>query len=132
MTFNLEVLLGNYVISKMERVKSVPEWTRGEFVSVTQTPDELSIVCPDRNLPDDLQSESGWQCLRLTGKLDFSLVGVIADITKILADADVSTFVMSTFDHDYLLVRELDLDCSTAAWMEAGYLISIRTGPELE
>jgi hypothetical protein len=124
MIFNLEVLPGNYVICRIESSESIPECARGDFVSVTRTRDELSIVCPDRNVPDDVQSETGWRCLRVAGKLDFSLVGVIAKITTILADADVSTFVISTFDTDYLLVREVDLDCSTAALVEAGHSVS--------
>ena len=124
MLFDLELLSGNYVICRIEPNKSIPEWAHGEFVSLTRTGDELSIVCPDRNVPDDVQRESGWRCLRVAGKLDFSLVGVIATITAILADADISTFVVSTFDTDYLLVRELDLDGATAALVQAGYSVS--------
>ena len=123
MIFNLELLPGNYMICKMQPSKPIPEWARGEFVSVTHTPDELSIVCPVQNIPANVQSESGWRCLRVAGKLDFSLVGLISDITTILADADVSTFVMSTFDTDYFLVREIDLDCSTAALSKAGHFV---------
>ena len=130
MIFNLKLLSGNYVICRIEPNKSIPEWARGDFVSVTHTREELSIVCPDRNVPDDVQSETGWRCLRVAGKLDFSLVGVIANITTILADADVSTFVISTFDTDYLLLREVDLDCSTAALVEAGHSVSNSNGCE--
>jgi hypothetical protein len=128
MIFILEVLPGNYVICRIEPSESIPEWARGDFVSVTRTRDELSIVFPDRNVPDDVQSERGWRCLRVAGKLDFLLVGVIATITSILADADISTFVVSTFETDYLLVRELDLDGATAALLEAGHSVSNSSG----
>ena len=130
MMFSLEVLAGNYVICRLEPGESVPEWAGGEFVSVTHTQDELSIVCRNQDVPDDVQRETGWRCLRVAGKLDFSLVGVIAKITAILADTEVSTFVISTFDTDYLLVRELDLDRSIAALKEAGYSISNTNGRE--
>lgn len=124
MIFNLELLSDNYVLCRIEPNRSIPEWAHGEFVSITRTRDELSIVCTDRNVPDDVQRESGWRCLRVAGKLDFSLVGIIATITAILADADISTFVVSTFDTDYLLLRELDLDCATAALVQAGHSVS--------
>jgi hypothetical protein len=130
MIFNLKLLSGNYVICRIGPNKSIPEWARGEFVSVTRTGDALSIVCPDRNVPDDVQRESGWRCLRVAGKLDFSLVGVIATITAILADAEISTFVVSTFDTDYLLVRDVDLDGATAALLEAGHSVSNSNGCE--
>ncbi len=130
MIFNLELLSGNYVICRIEPNRSIPEWAHGEFVSITRTRDELSIVCTDRNVPDDVQRESGWRCLRVAGKLDFSLVGIIATITAILADADISTFIISTFDTDYLLVREVDLDGTTAALLEAGHSVSNSSGPE--
>ena len=130
MLFDLELLSGNYVICRIEPNKSIPEWAHGEFVSVTRTGDELSIVCPGQNVPDDIQRESGWRCLRVAGKLDFSLVGVIATITAILADSDISTFVVSTFDTDYLLVRELDVDGATAALVEAGHSVSNFSGHE--
>ena len=130
MLFDLELLSGNYVICRIESNKSIPDWAHGEFVSVTRTGDELSIVCPGRNVPDDVQRESGWRCLKVTDKLDFSLVGVIATITAILAAADISTFVVSTFDTDYLLVRERDVDGATAAFLEAGHTVSNSSGHE--
>ena len=83
MIFNFEVLSDNYAVCRTEPNNPIPEWANGEFVSQTRTGDELSIVCPDQNVPDDIQRESGWRCLRVAGKLDFSLVGVIAQITTI-------------------------------------------------
>ena len=130
MIFNFELLSGNYVVCRTEPHNAIPDWAHGEFVSLTRTADELSIVCPDRNVPDDVQRESGWRCLRVNGKLDFSLVGVIAKVTSVLAAADVSTFVISTFDTDYLLVREVNLDGATAALVQAGHSVSNSSGRE--
>ena len=118
--FDLELLSGNYVICRLNPAEPVPEWPGGELLSVTRTPDELTIICRDDNVPDEVQSEPGWRCLRVAGKLDFSLVGVIAKITTVLADADISVFTISTFDTDYFLVREIDLDRALKAWNEAG------------
>ena len=118
--FDLELLSGNYVICRLNPAEPVPEWPGGELLSVTRTPDELTIICRDDNVPDEVQSEPGWRCLRVAGKLDFSLVGVIARITTVLADAEISVFTISTFDTDYFLVREIDLDRAMKAWNEAG------------
>ena len=117
--FDLELLSGNYVICRLNPAEPVPEWPGGELLSVTRTPDELTIICREDNVPDEVQSEPGWRCLRVAGKLDFSLVGVIAKITTVLADAGVSVFVISTFDTDYFLVREMDLERALQALAEA-------------
>ena len=108
--FELEVLPGNYAICRLDPGDSVPDWAGGELVSVTRTPAELSIVCQDENVPGDVQSEGGWRSLRVRGKLDFSLVGVISRIATVLADSGLSTFALSTFDTDYFLVRASDLE----------------------
>ena len=112
------------MICRLDPGEPVPEWPRGELISVTRTPGELSIVCRDEDVPDDVQSEPGWRCLRVAGKLDFSLVGVIAKITTVLADVGVSVFTMSTFDTDYFLVREMDLERALRALLEAEMKIS--------
>ena len=120
MMFNLEILPGAYVICRLNPEEPIPKWLRGELVSVTRTPDELSVVCPAEGVPYDVQRESGWRCLRVIGKLDFSLVGVIAGITTVLADAGLSVLTLSTFNTDYFLVREKDLSRAAHALEEAG------------
>ncbi|MCP3691148.1 MAG: ACT domain-containing protein [Planctomycetaceae bacterium] len=104
------MLPGNYAICRLDPGDSVPDWAGGELVSVTRTPAELSIVCQDENVPGDVQSEGGWRSLRVRGKLDFSLVGVISRIATVLAESRLSTFALSTFDTDYFLVRVSDLE----------------------
>ena len=118
--FELKLLPGHYVVCRLPPEQAVPAWAVGDLISTTRTPDELSIVCRDTDVPGEVQSEPGWRCLRVAGKLDFSLVGVIAKITTVLADAGVSVFAISTFDTDYFFVREIDLDRALQAWNEAG------------
>ena len=118
--FNLEILPGAYVICRLNSEEPIPNWLRGELVSVTRTPEELSVICHAECVPHDVLRESGWRCLRVIGKLDFSLVGVIAGITTVLADAGLSVLTLSTFDTDYFLVREKDLIRTAHALGEAG------------
>jgi len=120
MIFNLEILPGGYVICRLNPGEPIPEWLRGELVSVTRTPDEMSVVCRDEGVPHDVQRESGWRCLRVIGKLDFSVIGVIAGITMVLADEGLSVLTLSTFNTDYFLVREKDLSRAAHALEEAG------------
>jgi len=112
-----------FAICRLDGDAGVPDWAKGEFISVTRTPDELSIVCSQDDMPADIQSEDGWRCLRVAGKLDFSVIGVIASLTGTLAAADISVFAISTFDTDYLLVKESDLDAAVESLGEAGHAI---------
>ena len=90
---------------------------------VTRTRDELSTVCCQRALPSHVPAERNWRCLRTAAQLDFSLVGVIAQITDLLARADISVFVISTHDTDYFLVRQQDLDRTMDTLKSTGYSI---------
>ena len=107
MKFTIELLPDTLAICRLAHGAAIPDWAQGEFISITRTQEELSIVCHQENVPDYVRAERGWCCLRIVGKLDFSLVGVIAQLTKLLADANISVFVASTYDTDYFLVRQL-------------------------
>jgi hypothetical protein len=119
-TFTLEVLTGTFAVCHLNATDRVPDWATGEFVSITRTPDELSIVCPQENVPAETQSEPGWRCLRVAGKLDFSMVGVIASLSETLASAGIGVFLVSTFDTDYLLVKETEFDAAVKSLTEVG------------
>lgn len=123
MPLNLIVLADIFAICRLDADAPIPDWAQEEFVSITRTPDELSIVCHQDRVPDDVQCEAGWRCLRVDGKLDFSLVGVIALLTGPLAEAGISVFVVSSFDTDYLLVKDSDMDKAVAALEEAGHRV---------
>jgi hypothetical protein len=91
----------------------IPEWAcRSSFFSVTRTPDELSVVCDRKDVPPEIRSEAGWRIYKVHGPLDFSMTGVLSALATPLAGAGISIFALSTFDTDYLLVREADLEAS--------------------
>ena len=100
----------------------VPEGLSGEgFFFVARTDDELSVVCETGLLCDGATArEDGWRALKVQGPLDFGLVGILAKITSALADADVPVFAVSTYDTDYVLVKEGDLQAAVEALREAG------------
>ncbi|MDH3744759.1 MAG: ACT domain-containing protein, partial [Acidobacteriota bacterium] len=101
-----------------------PQIDGSEFLSITQTENELSIVCAEGREPDDAQIEPGWKALCVRGPLDFSEIGILASLTVPLAEAGVSVFVISTYDTDYVLVREPDLERARLALTAAGQTLS--------
>ena len=94
--------------------------TEGRFWSATRTQDELSLVIPDDQVPKGWQAERGWRCFQVRGKLDFEATGVLSALSAPLAFAGISIFVVSTFDTDYVLVREQDLDSACEVLRENG------------
>lgn len=86
----------------------IPHWAIGRksFRSFTYTADELSIVCPESIVPSYIQSEKGWKAFRVEGPLDFTLTGVLASLATPLASGNIPIFTVSTFDTDYILVKE--------------------------
>ena len=122
--FTLELLLDHFAICRFEPDAPLPEWVAGAFVFIARTIDELSVVCAQDAVPPDTKVERDWRCFRVAGKLDFSLVGVIASLTAPLAEARISVFVTSTFDTDYVAIRSNDVDAAAAAWRAAGHQVT--------
>lgn len=103
----------------------MPPWTDspGTLLSVTRTPDEVSIVCDATLPPAEARAERGWSCLRVLGPLDFALVGILASITSALASAGISLFALSTYDTDYVLVRTSSIEDAIVALTAAGHSV---------
>ena len=113
-----------YAIVRLEPDAEFPSWCRGgHFWSVTRSDSELSIVCPQDQVPPAASAERGWCAFEVAGPLDFSLTGVVASLVTPLADEQIPLFVVSTFETDYLLVREHDLHRSVAALTSAGHSV---------
>jgi hypothetical protein len=119
----LIVLPGSCAVCRLSADAAFPAWAVGDLVSVTRTSDELSVVCREDAVPQGVRCERGWRSLRIAGSLDFSLVGVLVSLLVPLAEAGVSVFAISTFDTDYLLVREGDLARAIQALQTAGHTI---------
>jgi hypothetical protein len=124
--FGKRLLLGSetFSICRLERNATIPEWAlTGEFSSITRTAQELSIVCPQGQVPSGIQKQDGWRALRVEGPLDFSLTGVLASLTEPLAKEGISIFAVSTYDTDYLLVKEEQLNKAIQTLQEEGFEI---------
>jgi hypothetical protein len=91
------------------------------FASVTRTAEELSIVCPADQAPANAKCESSWTCFKLEGPFPFALTGVLASFIDPLAQRGVAIFAVSTFDTDYVLVKEEHLAAALEALRAAGH-----------
>jgi hypothetical protein len=113
-----------FAVCRLNADAAVPTWaSAGKFFSMTRTAEELSVVCPQSLVPDGVRCERDWRCIRVAGTMDFSMIGVVAALVTPLAEASVSVFVLSTFDTDYMLVKESDLERALAALRAAGHVI---------
>ena len=125
-SLTLSVLTDTYSVCRLPADALIPDCLStcpSEFCSVTRTADELSIVCASRLVTADAASEPGWRCLKVAGPLDFEMVGVMADLTRTLAEAQISVFVVSTYETDYVLVRAECLSAAIQTLRSSGHTI---------
>jgi uncharacterized protein len=107
-------------VCRLDKSAEVPDWAKGDFLSVTRTCDELSIVCCQKNIPEHVKCERGWRYFMIDATLDFSLVGILASLSGTLARQGISIFAISTYDTDYILVKEQDLDRAVETLVQEG------------
>lgn len=120
----LDVLPGELAVCRLPGEAPSPDWAVGTLVSITRAPGELTVVCDATAVPPSVEKERGWRALAVRGPLDLSLTGVLASLAGPLADAGVPVFVISTYDTDYLLVRDADLERAVAALRAAGHQVA--------
>ena len=122
--FTLTLLPDTLAICRLEADSEMPSWaTAGDFFSITRTADELSVICLQGQVSEGIRCESGFRCYKVDGPLDFGLTGILASLTTVLAQAGISILAFSTFDTDYLLVKEEQLEKATETLLEAGYSV---------
>jgi hypothetical protein len=108
--FSLIVLDETFGICRLDPSAPIPERVyQSSFFSITRTLDELSIVCNEMHIPKEHRCSSGWRCLQVKGPLDLSETGILSALSRSLAEAEIPIFALSTYETDYLLVKEQDL-----------------------
>jgi len=122
---HFDILDGDYTLHRFPPDSPIPpELLQRRFFSVTRTDEELSILCEaDLPLPSP-KKEMGWAGLKIRGPLDFSLIGILADVSDVLARAEIPLFAVSTYDTDYLFVPAGALHSARRALEEAGAIFS--------
>ncbi|MFW0778049.1 MAG: ACT domain-containing protein [Rickettsiales bacterium] len=100
------------------------DWAKSsDFYSFTQTLEETSLLCESHLVPEGYKQESGWKVLKIDAILDFDMVGIIAKISGVLAEANVSIFALSTYNTDYILIKQDQADRALASLREKDYKV---------
>lgn len=118
----LTILTGAYAIWKLSPSSGIPP-PKGQLWSVTLTPDEVSVVSSEDQVPPGVTAVRGWRALVVEGPLALDQTGVLASLSKPLAEADIPIFVVSSYSTDYLLVREADLTRAVRALEDSGHQV---------
>jgi len=107
----LSILPDRFAVCRLDSNYPIPLWVlkSKEFFSITRTDEELSIVCFEDSVPYDVKAEKGWRAFKVEGPLDFSLSGILSSLINPLARKEISIFAISTYDTDYILVKEEQL-----------------------
>ncbi len=107
------ILTEKYQICRLPAGTKIPEEIfKQAFYSITKTQDEISILIPESDIIRTNQIDHGWRCIKILGPLDFKLTGVLASVTTPLAQAGISVLSVSTYETDYLFVKEQELKLS--------------------
>jgi hypothetical protein len=118
----LSVLDATFSIHSMSAEQSIPASVlSSDFYFIGKTHDELSLVVKQDIAIEALESDYDWRVLEVLGPLNLSMVGIMAEISAILAAAKISIFVVSTFETDYFLVKSDSLAQAVAALKKARY-----------
>jgi hypothetical protein len=120
-SFEISLLPGRFEIHQLSPESDWKDLApAGGFFSVTATGDELSVVTEEGRLTN-MRSEKGWRCLKVHGPFEFGVTGVIASLSNCLADTGIPIFVVSTFDTDYILLKEAYLESAKKALAACGH-----------
>ena len=121
----LRILPNRLAVCRLDGDAPLPDWIdQSDFYSITRTEAELTIVCDEALVVLGTKSETGWRCLEVEGPLDFSDIGIIFSLTQPLTESGVSVFLISTFDTDYLMVKEKDFAKTINVLNAAGHRIT--------
>lgn len=123
-TLTLSVLPEKLGICRLPSGEPIPSWLNmHHFISITKTDDELSIVCTLESIPNNVKVEKTWRALKVQGPLDFSITGLLASILNPLVAATISIFAISTFDTDYILIKEENLEKAIVVLQAHNFII---------
>ena len=124
MSLDLTLLPDRLAVCRLPAGTALPAWAvSGGLSSVSWTTEETSIVCSETAVPPDVQSDAGWRAFMVASPLDFSLTGILLSIAQPLTEAGVGIFALSTYDTDYVLVKESSLQVAVDALAEFGHRV---------
>jgi hypothetical protein len=129
LNLTLTVLAGRFALCRFAADDPIPEWTKSarEFLTISRTPAELSIVADEAVVPPSVKAHRGYRAFRVEGPLALDLVGIAASIAGALASAKVPIIPIGTYDTDYVLVHQDMLATAVSALEQAGHKIVLES-----
>ena len=95
-----------------------------DFYFIGKTDEELSLVCETKDTPQNtIERDDGWRGFRIQGILDFSLIGILSKLSGILAEHKIGIFAVSTYNTDYILVKENNYERALTILASEGYTV---------
>jgi uncharacterized protein len=118
----LQLLDDKFAISKMPQFAELPSvFAKGEMCFVMRTDEDLTIISPEFMAPDNGQQEIGYRCIHTSGQMPSNTTGILVSLLQPLTEAGISIFAVSTFNSDYIFLREEDLVKATQMLQHAGH-----------
>lgn len=123
----LSRLPGAYAVARAEPSAAIPAGVLSGtgFLSISRTAEELSVVAAEDRISGMDRVETGWTVFKVHGPFAFDETGIVAALSKSLADADIGIFVISTYDTDYILVKQANAATAAAAWRADGHTVAL-------
>jgi hypothetical protein len=119
---NIKTLPYDLTVCKLEDMTSID--LSKDFFFLGKTDEEISLVCKTEDTPTNTTDrDDGWKGMRIEGVLDFSLIGILSKLSGILAENGIGIFAVSTYNTDYILVKEENFEKALAALSKAGYMV---------
>ena len=116
------MLRGPFAICKLARDATIPPWASlGVFCSITRTPNELSVICDEANVPRDATAERAFHVIQLEGPFDFQAIGILQSVLAPLAQSGVPVFAVSTYDTDWILIPAKHWETALSVLLAAGH-----------
>ena len=120
----LQLIDEHFTVHSFPPTSPVPQTVlESNIYFIGKTADELSIVCASDIVLDSEEAEPGWRAFEVLGPLGFSLTGILSNISGVLAAADISIFAISTFDTDYILVKQTNVKLAQQVLIKDSYKV---------
>lgn len=122
---NIRTVPGRYAVSRLDTDVDIPNWLTGPgFKAVICSDDETTLVCLEDRVPNNVQAETGWACLRTMGPFPFNASGIVQSLITPLSSNGIGVFVVCTFDGEHVLIPASDLETAVHCLEVAGHVCS--------
>ena len=122
-SINLRTVPGLYSVARLAPDTPIPDWFNGAgFSAMVKSDDELTLICLQERVPEDIETEPNWRCFRSLGPIPFNATGIVQALIQPISEKGIGVFVLCTFDGEHILVPDKDFDRARHLLEEAGHV----------